>query len=57
VDAGAAASADLGFTVGVATYVASPGASPRRSKYLTVWALQRDGSWRYLVDGGNALPQ
>jgi ketosteroid isomerase-like protein len=27
------------------------------SKYLTVWKKQRDGNWRYVVDGGNSRPQ
>jgi ketosteroid isomerase-like protein len=29
----------------------------RFSKYLTVWKKQRDGSWRYVVDGGSARPE
>jgi ketosteroid isomerase-like protein len=26
------------------------------SKYLTIWARQPDGSWKFLLDGGNAEP-
>jgi ketosteroid isomerase-like protein len=26
------------------------------SKYLTVWKKQRDGSWRFVADGGSARP-
>ena len=55
-----AASGDLGFTVGNAVFtgVREDGAKIERfSKYLTVWKKQRDGSWRYVVDGGSARPQ
>jgi ketosteroid isomerase-like protein len=55
-----AASGDLGFTVGNAVFtgVREDGAKLERySKYLTVWKKQRDGSWRYVVDGGSARPQ
>jgi ketosteroid isomerase-like protein len=49
------ASGDLGFTVGEAT-IAVPGANgvtEYKSKYLTIWRRQPDGSIRYIVDGGN----
>jgi len=55
-----AASGDLGFTVGNAVFtgVREDGAKIERfSKYLTVWKQQRDGTWRYVVDGGSARPQ
>ncbi|MEP6618522.1 MAG: DUF4440 domain-containing protein [bacterium] len=54
-----AASGDLGFTVGNAIFTGKreDGARILRySKYLTVWKKQRDGSWRYVVDGGSARP-
>jgi ketosteroid isomerase-like protein len=46
---------DLGFTVGEAT-IAIPGANgvtEYKSKYLTIWRRQPDGSIRFIVDGGN----
>jgi ketosteroid isomerase-like protein len=49
------ASGDLGFTVGEAV-IAIPGANGVnnfKSKYLTVWRRQPDGSIRFIVDGGN----
>lgn len=55
-----AASGDLGFTVGNAVFtgVREDGAKIERfSKYLTVWKKQRDGTWRYVVDGGSSRPQ
>jgi ketosteroid isomerase-like protein len=51
---------DLGFTVGNAVFTGEreDGAKiVNYSKYLTVWKKQRDGSWRYVVDGGSARPQ
>jgi ketosteroid isomerase-like protein len=52
--ADAAPSGDLGFTVGVATV--THGSERHTSKYLTVWKKQRDGSWRFIADGGNSAP-
>ncbi len=55
-----AASGDLGFTVGNAVFtgIREDGAQMQRfSKYLTIWKKQRDGSWRYVVDGGSSRPQ
>jgi ketosteroid isomerase-like protein len=52
-------SGDLGFTVGNAVFNGErEDGAPivRYSKYLTVWKRQRDGSWRYVVDGGSARP-
>jgi len=52
--ADAAASGDLGYTVGSATVRGQAGTF--HSKYITVWKRQRDGSWRFVADGGNAMP-
>ena len=54
-----AGSGDLGFTVGNAVFTGERETGPpalRHSKYLTVWKRQRDGGWRYVVDGGSARP-
>lgn len=54
-----AGSGDIGFTVGNAVYTGQrEDGVPvvRYSKYLTVWKKQRDGTWRYVVDGGSARP-
>ena len=59
VTGGVSGSGDLGFTVGNAVFTgkrADGAPQVRYSKYLTVWKKQRDGTWRYVVDGGNARP-
>ena len=40
------AAGDLGYTVGAWE------TGSRRGNYLTVWRLQSDGSWRFVLDGG-----
>jgi ketosteroid isomerase-like protein len=55
-----APSHDLGFTVGESTSTgrgASGAAVQRMGKYLTIWERQKDGTWKFLVDGGNSGPQ
>jgi hypothetical protein len=54
VSAGAAASGDLGWTVGEAVITGKDG-EPSYSKYLTVWT-RRGGALRFLLDGGNGRP-
>jgi len=59
VYAAVAASRDLGFTIGeyTSTGRGPTGAAVQRfGKYLTVWRLQGDGTWKFVVDGGNATP-
>lgn len=59
VYASVADSRDLGFTIGeyIATGRGPSGAAVQRfGKYLTVWKRQRDGTWKFVVDGGNPTP-
>ncbi len=54
-----AQSGDLGYTWG--TFVsrsqdAGGTEQVRHGKYVTVWALQDDGSWKWVVDIGNPSP-
>jgi ketosteroid isomerase-like protein len=59
VYASVAGSRDLAFTIGesVTTARGPSGAAVQRfGKYLTVWRKQRDGSWKFVVDGGNPSP-
>jgi ketosteroid isomerase-like protein len=51
----AAASGDLGFSVGEATFDFGP-AGTFYSKYMTVWQKQDTGAWRYVADLGNNRP-
>lgn len=47
----------LGFTVGEAIIRSADGSgTPGYSKYLSLWRRQRDGSVRFLSDGGNSRP-
>jgi ketosteroid isomerase-like protein len=54
-----AGSGDLGFTIGQYIFTgrgASGAAVQSFGKYMTVWQRQPDGSWKFVVDGGNANP-
>lgn len=56
VAAGSSDDGTLGWTIGEAT-IAPPGGGPAaRSKYLTLWQRQPDGTIRWIADGGNARP-
>jgi len=48
------ASGGLGFTAGEA--VIQQDGTTSRSKYITVWRLEPDGSWKYIFDLGSARP-
>jgi ketosteroid isomerase-like protein len=54
VQGGAAASGDLAWTTGRAVYRSR--GEEAYTKYLTIWARQPDGSWRWLLDAGNLRP-
>jgi ketosteroid isomerase-like protein len=59
VYASAAGSRDLGFTIGesIRTLRGPYGAAVQRfGKYLTIWQKQSDGTWKFVVDGGNVTP-
>jgi ketosteroid isomerase-like protein len=51
----AAASGDLGFTVGDATFNIE-GIPPFYTKYLTVWQRLQNGKWKFIADLGNSRP-
>jgi ketosteroid isomerase-like protein len=52
---GAAASGDLGFSVGEAVFVIE-NFGTFYSKYLTIWQKQDSGEWRFVADLGNGRP-
>jgi ketosteroid isomerase-like protein len=52
-------SGDLAFTVGesIRTGRSASGAAEQRfGKYITVWQRERDGTWKFVVTGGNPTP-
>jgi ketosteroid isomerase-like protein len=53
-------SGDLGWSVGNALYTLRDDSGAiifqNPSKYLTIWARQPDGRWKYILDGGNSRP-
>jgi len=54
-----AASGDLGYTYGYATWPDKDEKGNkvmRGSKYLTIWKKQADGSWKVAADLGNSAP-
>jgi ketosteroid isomerase-like protein len=53
--ADAAASGDLGFTVGDAVFALAD-AGTFYTKYLSVWQKQNTGDWKYVADFGNSRP-
>lgn len=60
VYADAAESGDLGMTVGESVIMGRSEATgsvfQRFGKYLTIWQRQPNGTWRFVVDGGNLSP-
>jgi len=59
VFAAVAGSRDLGYTIGeyTSTGRGPTGAAVQRfGKYLTVWKRQPNGTWKFVVDGGNGSP-
>jgi ketosteroid isomerase-like protein len=54
----AAASGDLGYTIGRALTEDPTGADPNLyySHYLTIWQRQNTGEWRFVMDGGGPEP-
>ena len=46
-------SGDLGYTYGLYTRSIRTDSSVHRGKYVTIWARQPDGSWKFVLDGGN----
>ena len=46
-----AASGDLGYTWGVWTLATD--SVEQKGTYVTIWKKQEDGSWKFVLDGGN----
>jgi ketosteroid isomerase-like protein len=59
IGADLARSGELGYTWGTYEFHprdASGVAGTRHGKYVTIWKRQPDGSWKFVVDTGNASP-
>jgi len=53
------ASGNIGYTFGWWKYYTKTRAghdTVYQGDYVTVWKKQKDGSWKYLLDGGNDTP-
>jgi len=53
-------SGDLGYTFGryQRTVIDSlNNESSRYGTYVSVWKKQEDGSWKFVIDAGNSLPE
>jgi ketosteroid isomerase-like protein len=60
VGADISASADLGYTYGIFEFhTINKDGKPvvDYGKYTSIWKLQKDGSWKVVLDMGNASPQ
>jgi len=49
------ASGDLGYTYGTFEFRAKDKVD--YGKYTSIWKLQKDGSWKVVLDMGNASPE
>ena len=47
-----AASGELGYTYGIYTF--SSGQSRQKGTYVTIWKLNPEGKWKFVLDTGNA---
>jgi ketosteroid isomerase-like protein len=50
----AAKSGDMGYTFGFSTYKGAD--TTTYTNYCTIWRKQKDGSWKFVFDGGNNTP-
>jgi ketosteroid isomerase-like protein len=51
-------SGDLGYTYGVYTRTTKQSEVVSRGIYATIWAKQKDGSWKFVLDTGTqGLPE
>lgn len=50
----ASESGDMGYSFGYSTYKGKD--TTTYTNYTTVWHKQKDGSWKFVLDGGNSIP-
>jgi ketosteroid isomerase-like protein len=54
-----AASGDLGYTLGKSQFIYKDSTGAEKTShgyYVTIWKLQPDGSWKYVLDTGVSAP-
>ncbi len=56
VKAVVANSGELGYTFGDWIYTAKSSKDTVYGNYVTIWKKQKDGSWKFILDGGNTTP-
>jgi len=57
VKAEVAASGDLGYTFGNWEMYLKAKDTTMYGNYITIWRLQPDGTWKYILDTGNNTPK
>ena len=50
----AAVNGDMGYSFGYSTYQGKD--TVTYTNYCTIWRRQKDGSWKFVFDGGNNIP-
>ena len=55
IRAEAAKSGDMGYTFGYATFVGKD--TTTYTNYCSIWKKQKDGTWKFVYDGGNNIPK
>ena len=49
-------SGELGYTFGNWIYSTKDSKDTVYGNYVTIWKKQKDGSWKFILDGGNTTP-
>lgn len=57
VKADVSRSCDLGYTFGNYELYDFRHGEIRHGNYITVWRKEKDGTWRWVLDGGNSTPR
>lgn len=55
IKAEASKTGDMGYTFGYATFVGED--TTTYTNYCTIWKKQKDGTWKFVYDGGNNIPK
>lgn len=47
---------ELGYTFGTWTFTQKDHTESQNGVYFSIWKRQKDGSWKFVMDGGNPTP-